>query len=262
MKGEIAMSRGLLYDSTLCIGCLECESGCAKANGLPYDDTIAAEKRASEHKFTYLKAVTAADGEEKYMRHLCMHCEEPSCASVCPVGALEKTSAGPVVYDEDKCMGCRYCMVACPFGVPKYQWADLTPAVRKCTGCSERVAKGQPTACSEACPTGATISGERTALIAEAEKRIRENPAGYQPHIFGIEEVGGTSTLFLSSVPFDQFGLKQNLPGEPLPMLTFKVLAKIPNIVTAGVVLLGGIWWISNRRDEVAQVERKRGGDK
>lgn len=256
------MSRGLLYDSTLCIGCLECESACAAANGLPYDETIAAEKKASEHKFTYVKAVQAADGEEKYMRHLCMHCEDPSCASVCPVAALEKSEAGPVVYDESACMGCRYCMVACPFGVPKYQWADLTPAVRKCTGCYERVKDGKPTACTEACPTGATISGEREALVAEAKKRIAENPSGYQPHIFGIEEVGGTNTLFLSGLPFEQFALKGSYPAEPLPMLTYKVLSKIPNIVTTGTVLLGGIWWISNRRDEVARAERKRDGEK
>ena len=258
------MSRGLLYDSTLCIGCLECESGCAAANGLPYDETIAAEKKASEHKFTYVKSVQAADGEEKYMRYLCMHCSDPACASVCPVAALEKTEAGPVVYDEDKCMGCRYCMVACPFGVPKYEWASLTPAVKKCTGCSERVSQGKPTACIEACPTGATISGERTALIAEAKKRIAENPSGYNPHIFGVEEVGGTSTFFLTSsaVSFEQFGLKGSYPGEPMPMLTFKALSKIPSIVTTGVVLLGGIYWISNRREEVARAERKRDGEK
>ena len=252
------MSRGLLYDSTLCIGCLECESGCAAANGLPYDETIAAEKKASEHKFTYLKSVQAADGEEKYMRHLCMHCSDPACASVCPVTALTKSEAGPVVYDEDKCMGCRYCMVACPFGVPKYEWASLTPAVKKCTGCFDRVSKGLATACSESCPTGATISGERDALIAEAQKRIRENPDGYDPHIFGLEEVGGTSTLFLSSVPFEKFGLATNLPGDPLPMLTYRVLSKIPTVVTTGMVLLGGIYWISNRREEVARAESKR----
>ncbi len=256
------MSNGLLYDATLCIGCLECESGCAAANGLPYDDTIAAEKKASEHKFTYVKAVQSAEGEDKYMRHLCMHCSDPACASVCPVAALTKTAEGPVVYDEDKCMGCRYCMIACPFGVPKYEWSSLTPAVKKCTGCFERVKAGKQTACTEACPTGATMSGERTALIAEAQKRIRENPSGYDPHIFGVEEVGGTSTLFLSSVPFEQFGLKGSYPAEPMPMLTFKALSKIPSIVTTGAVLLGGVYWITNRRDEVARVERKRDGEK
>jgi formate dehydrogenase iron-sulfur subunit len=256
------MSRGLLFDSTLCIGCLECESGCAAENGLPYDETIAAAKKSSEHKFTYINAVQADDGEEKYMRHLCMHCTDPACVSVCPVAALEKTEAGPVVYDADKCMGCRYCMVACPFGVPKYEWASLTPEIKKCTGCYERVREGKPTACSEACPTGATISGERTALIAEAQKRIRENPDGYYPHVFGVEEVGGTSTFFLSSVPFEEFGLKGDYPAEPLPMLTFKALSKIPSIVTTGVVLLGGIYWITNRRDDVARVERNDDGEK
>jgi formate dehydrogenase iron-sulfur subunit len=247
------MSYGLLFDGTLCIGCQECEAGCAQTNGLPWNEEMLAEAKASDRKYTFIKTV---DGD-KYMRHLCMHCEDPSCASVCPVGAFTKTAAGPVIYDESKCMGCRYCMVACPFGVPKYEWGELIPGVRKCTGCYERVTQGLSTACAEACPTGATISGERDALIAEAKRRLAENPDGYYPHVFGIDEVGGTSTIFLSAVPFDRFGLKSEYPSEPLPKLTYDVLSKIPNVVTVGFVLLGGVWWITNRRDEVAKAEAK-----
>lgn len=247
------MGKGVLYDSTLCIGCQECEAGCAQANGLPWDESMMRETRAFDKKYTFIKTVD----EDKYMRHLCMHCEDPSCASVCPVGALTKTAEGPVIYDEDKCMGCRYCMLACPFGVPKYEWTSLTPAVRKCTGCYDRVSKGLPTACSEACPTGATITGTREELLAEASRRIAENPEGYINHIFGEREVGGTSTLFISATPFEKFGLPTQYPNEALPDLTYRVLSKIPNIVVVGSALLGGIYWITSRRDEVASVEGK-----
>jgi formate dehydrogenase iron-sulfur subunit len=242
------MSRALLYDATLCIGCKQCEQACAEQNGLPYDDTTAAESVQSDHKFTVVLTK-----EDKFMRKLCMNCEDPSCASVCPVGALHKTSAGPVVYEADRCMGCRYCMVACPFNVPKYEWGKLLPRVRKCTMCSDRVLAGKPTACAEICPTGATKFGERDELIAEARQRIRDNPANYVDHIYGLTEVGGTSVLLLSSMPFEEFGYKAI--NQPLPMLTYQVLSKIPDFVPLGGILLGGVWWITHRREEVAVAE-------
>ena len=148
---------------------------------------------------------------DKYMRHLCMNCLDPTCASVCPVGAMQKTAEGPVTYDVTRCIGCRYCMVACPFSVPKYEWDKTNPRVRKCDMCADRVRAGQQTACADACPTGATKFGERDALIAEARDRIAQNPGQYINHIYGLEEVGGTSVLLLSSVPFANFGY----PGEP-----------------------------------------------
>lgn len=246
------MPKALLFDSTACVGCKECESACATANGLPYDETIAAEKKTSAHKYTSV----VDHGDEKYMRSLCMHCDDPSCASVCPVGALVKTAAGPVTYDADKCMGCRYCMVACPFDVPKYEWSKAIPAVRKCIMCADRVAAGGQTACSEACPTGATIFGERDELLSEARKRIRENPGHYVNHIYGEREVGGTSVLKIAGQPFATFGMRTNLGNDALPQLTGRVLEHIPDVVTVGATLLGGIYWITNRRDVVASVEK------
>ena len=120
------MSKALLYDATICIGCKQCESGCAQQNQLPYDDSVAAEPVQSAHKYTVVLTK-----DEKFMRRLCMHCEHPACASACPVGALHKTTEGPVVYDVWKCIGCRYCMVACAFSQPKYEWRSLNPRVRK-----------------------------------------------------------------------------------------------------------------------------------
>jgi len=157
-------------------------------------------------------------------------------------------------------MGCRYCMLACPFGIPKYEWTKVLPGIRKCILCSDRIAAGKPTACAEACPTGATFFGERDDLLGEARKRLRENRDAYIQHIYGENEVGGTSVLMLSSIPFATFGLPQ--PGtRPLPNLTGDIIEHIPDVATAGLVLLGGIWWITNRRELVARAE-KNGGEK
>jgi formate dehydrogenase iron-sulfur subunit len=245
------MSKAILYDSTLCIGCKLCEGACAERWGLPYDEKIAAEETISAHKLT-----TIETHGERYSRRLCMNCAQPACASVCPVGALQKTALGPVVYDESKCMGCRYCMQACPFQVPSYEWNARLPKMRKCDMCSERQQAGKLTACGEACPVGATKCGDRDALVAEARQRLAEKPDQYYGKIYGLTEAGGTSVLYLSSVPFEQIGLRVGIPQEPLPALTWRVLELVPDIVTTGSVLLGGIWWITNRRSEV---ERKEG---
>jgi formate dehydrogenase iron-sulfur subunit len=246
------MSRAILYDSTLCVGCRACEAACSERWGLPYNDKIAAEEKISAHKLT-----TIETHGERYTRRLCMNCQQPACASVCPVGALQKTALGPVVYDASKCMGCRYCMQACPFQVPSYEWDRRLPRVRKCDMCYERQSQGKATACSEACPVGATITGDRDEMIAEARKRIAEKPADYHPKIFGLSEVGGTSVFYLSAVPFEQLGMGGNIPQESLPETTWRVLELLPDVVSTGCVLLGGIWWITNRRSEVAAKEDK-----
>ncbi len=246
------MSKAILYDSTLCIGCKACEGACAERWGLPYNDRIAAEERISAHKLTAIET-----HGERFSRRLCMHCEEPACASVCPVGAVQKTVLGPVVYNPDKCIGCRYCMQACAFQVPSYEWDQRLPKMRKCDMCFARQTRGEPTACAAACPVGATICGDRDALLAEARRRLAEKPGSYYGRIYGLKEAGGTSVLYLSAVPFEQIGLRANVPQEPLPALTWRVLGLVPDVVSTGSVLLGGIWWITNRRTEVAKAEGK-----
>lgn len=246
------MSKAILYDATLCIGCKQCEGACAQQNNLPYDDKVAAESVQSEHKFTVV-----LNQNDKFMRRLCQHCEHPACASVCPVGAFHKTAAGPVVYDVWKCLGCRYCMVACAFSVPKYEWGALNPRVRKCIMCPDRVAEGKQTACAEICPVGATKFGDRDALVAEAQDRLRQNPSNYVPHIYGLNEVGGTSVLLLSAVPFQQFGLPnlERIGDTPLPEYTGRVMELMPDFIPLWALILGGVYWVSNRRQEVAEVE-------
>ncbi|HWU38158.1 MAG TPA: 4Fe-4S dicluster domain-containing protein, partial [Candidatus Acidoferrum sp.] len=133
--------------------------------------------------------------------------------------------------------------------------------VRKCDMCADRLAVGRPTACAEACPTGATKFGDRDELIAEAKERISKKSSQYVNQVYGLNEVGGTSVLMLSSVPFKEFGL--NPPTEPLPLLTYRVLSHVPDLVSLGGVLLGGVWWITRRRTEVAAKEaesEKSGG--
>ena len=246
------VSKAILYDSTMCIGCRLCEKGCAEHHKLPYNDAIASEEKLSAHKLT---AITTHG--DKFMRRLCMNCLEPTCVSVCPVGALQKSANGPVTYDASRCMGCRYCMFACPFQVPTYQWNSRLPVVKKCDMCADRVAAGLQTACAEICPTGATKFGERDDLIAEARERVASNPSQYNQHIYGIQEVGGTSVLLLASAPVEQLGVRAGLPITPMPLLTWRALSEIPNIVTVAGVLLGGIWWLSHRREEVEIAEGK-----
>ena len=244
------MARAILYDSTRCVGCRECEKACSGRWGLEYNDQIAAVEKTSVQKL-----MTIRTHGEHFVRKSCMHCEEPACVSVCPVGAFTKTASGAVVYDGSKCMGCRYCMAACPFQAPAYEWNSRLPKVAKCDLCSDRAASGQPTRCSESCPAEATITGERDDLIREAKKRIAENPGQYVDRIYGVQEVGGTSVLMLSGVPFEQLGYRTDLPTRALPAYTWDVLQHIPDTVGVGGVLLSGIYWLTARKQKVAAAE-------
>jgi len=242
--------RAILVDISRCVGCGACSAACKEANGLP--DTE--ETQLSATAWTAL-----AEKGDYYVRNLCRHCTDPTCVSVCPVGAFVKTAEGPVIYDGDKCIGCRYCMTACPFQVPRYEWTSRAPLVRKCIMCHERVKNGQMTACAEACPESATVFGYRDEMIAEARRRIAENPGQYVDHIYGEHEVGGTNVLFLSPVPFEELGFRMDLGNDALPELTWEALKKIPNLVTASGVALGGLWWLINRRATVDHLRYESG---
>ncbi len=240
------MSVGLLFDSTKCIGCGGCTAACKEQNNLP----LPIEPVTTAYTWTI---VEKRDGA--FVRRLCMHCLEPTCVSVCPVGALQKSASGGVVYDAGKCIGCRYCIMACPFGVPKYQWDRAIPVVGKCVLCPDRVKAGLATACATVCPTGATLFGDRDALAREARARIDAEPAKYVDHVYGLEEAGGTSVLMLSGVPFERLGMKTDVPRQPLPLLTWQILSKVPDFVILAGAFLFGLHWITHRRDEVRQAE-------
>jgi formate dehydrogenase iron-sulfur subunit len=238
------MRAGLLIDTTRCVGCQACSAACKEQNNLPLE----IEAQTTAYTWT-----TVEKHGGTFVRRLCFHCLTPTCVSACPVGALIKTPAGPVVYDATKCIGCRYCIMACPFGVPKYQWDTAVPIVGKCILCSERLEAGLPTACASVCPTGATLFGERDALLREAHARIEHNRDLYVDRVYGEEEAGGTSVLMLSATSFRNLGLNTNVPHDPLPVLTWRVLSKVPDFVIVAGVLLYGIHWITARRDVVQQ---------
>lgn len=240
--------KAMLIDITLCVGCNACQEACKKENNLAEGE----EKKLSPSAYTALE-----EHDGVFVRRMCQHCEEPTCASVCPVGAFTKTPEGPVLYDENKCIGCRYCMQACPFQVPRYEWSSTYPRVQKCIFCHGRITQGLQPACAEACPTGATKFGNRDDLLREALERIKAEPTKYVNKIYGQHEVGGTSILYITNVPFEQLGFKTELQATALPTLTWDALSKIPGVVTVGGVFLYGIWWITNRRTEVQRFERK-----
>jgi formate dehydrogenase iron-sulfur subunit len=146
-------------------------------------------------------------------------------------------------------------MVACPFQVPVYEWHSRLPRMRKCDMCADLLVKDQATRCSTVCPMNATITGERGALLAEARKRIADNPTQYYPEVYGVAEAGGTSVLVIAAVPFSQIGYNTGIPKSPMPAFTWAVLQHIPQVVAVGTVLLGGIYWITNRREDVAREE-------
>jgi formate dehydrogenase iron-sulfur subunit len=230
---------GLLFDSTVCIGCEACAAACKEKNNLPGP----IEKRTTAYTWT-----TVERRGNAYVRRMCLHCEQPTCASVCPVGAFSKDPRGPVLYDADRCIGCRYCIMACPFDVPKYQWDRAVPIVQKCTLCADAIAADQSPACAAVCPSGATMFGDRDSLIREARARVSAFPNRYASKVFGVDEVGGTSVLLLSSVPLTTVGFRQLNRQEPIPMITWRVLTHIPDFVTVSGALLMGIAWITNRR--------------
>jgi formate dehydrogenase iron-sulfur subunit len=289
------MSHAILVDLSECVGCGACRDACRQIHHFPQEESTS----LNAQNFTTLRKTETKDGQEVFTRQLCQHCQDPACASACLVGALEKTRDGAVTWDNDKCIGCRYCMVACPFDIPKYEWDSNNPKVRKCTMCHKErhvtadlkvdtsgfvlAANGKrlnidgrdvtskdrdmiiemttnsdgkrASACSVACPIGATLFGDRTELLAEAQRRLRENPDTYVQKIYGQKEVGGTSVFYVSSVPFEKLGFMTKLDTEALPQRTWRVLEKIPDIVMTAGVALGAVYWITNRREEVRKFE-------
>jgi len=240
----MANTRAILVDVTKCIGCRSCEQACKQIHGFPLD---------TEAKLSPTALTVVEERGDHFVRRMCMHCQDPACASACLVGALKKTAAGPVTYDGAKCIGCRYCLVACPFSVPRYEWSKLVPYVKKCDMCAARQAKGEQPACVEACPVQASIVGNRDDILDEAQRRILGD-SKYVRHIYGSDEAGGTSVFYISDVPFEKLGFVA-APRQPLPVLTASALGDGPTVIVVGGAVLAGLYWITQRRAQVALAE-------
>lgn len=227
----------MLIDTTLCEGCRSCEEACNEKNRLPRPDVPFDEESVFEEvRDTLPGAYTVVNRYPNpknpknpiFVRRQCMHCNQPACASACLVRGLEKTRAGPVIYNRERCMGCRYCMISCPFDAPKFEYGSPSPYIQKCSFCYDRQMEGKIPACAEACPTGGTLFGSRRELLEVARERIYKNPGRYVHHIYGEREVGGTGWLYLSAVPFDTIGFRTDLGTKPYPELTAGFLYGVP----------------------------------
>lgn len=247
-------ARGVLVDTTKCVGCRACEAACAEANGLPAptdNEAIFDKPRVTNpDTYTVVNRYNVRQQEERFIKRQCMHCVDAACAAACPVRALQKTAAGPVIYDGSRCLGCRYCMLSCQFGIPQFEYNKPVPYVRKCTFCATRQAQGLKPACAEVCPSGALTFGKRSELLEEAKTRIYQNPSQYVHHVYGEREAGGTSWLYISDVPLEQLGLPGGLDDKPYPQLASTALGAVPMILTLWPPILMGLHAITKRREE------------
>lgn len=271
-------AQGMLFDATVCIGCKACMSACKEYNRLPpehyhphniWDDPV----DLSAKTVNIVKLYTNGSGEVKdrefdgysFIRRLCMHCVDPACVSACPVSALTKDKkTGVVRYNKDNCIGCRYCQIACPYNVPKFQWDSSFPQIVKCQLCDHRLAQGGYSACCEFCPTGASIFGNTNDLLKEAKRRLslttgqmadyplhrvdsadktQRKVMPYINHIYGAREGGGAQVLMLANVPFNKLGLpalgdaSQASRSETLYHTLYKGMI-VPYVILGGLFFL------------------------
>ncbi len=257
-------SIGVLHDTTLCLGCRRCEEACNKVNALPGPEkpfkdlnVLDDHRRTTSIAYTVVNKFKDEKGSPVYSKFQCNHCLEPACASACFVKAFQKTEKGAVTYDASVCVGCRYCMVACPFNVPAYEYESaFSPRVMKCTMCHPRLMEGKLPSCVQSCPAEALTFGIRDDLLKIARERIRKHPDKYVDHIYGESEMGGTSWLYLSGMPFSEIGMREDLGVTPAPELTAGALGAVPIVVGLWPVLLTGVYAMSKRKEKIAADEQ------
>lgn len=241
----------VLIDTTLCTGCERCVVACKEQNHLGKDEPWREQKSISDLSATRWSTIVPRP-HRHYVRTQCHHCLEPACVSACIVGALTVAPTGAVVYDRDRCMGCRYCMLACPYGIPRYQWDRNTPRIQKCTLCEPRLEQGRPPACVEACPEKAMLFGTRDEMLAEGHRRIEATPGRYIPRVWGEKEFGGTSVMYVSDISLDFLKVKPGTQNDVFPQLTWAALKKVPGVIVGVGALMVGTYWVIGRRMHIA----------
>ncbi|MFH2002451.1 MAG: 4Fe-4S dicluster domain-containing protein [Planctomycetota bacterium] len=247
----------ILIDVTRCTGCERCAAACVEANHLdPKSADVARATLKDGLSANRLSSLLSVDSG-RFAKKSCMHCLEPSCAEACLVGGITKTPEGPVIYDPDKCIGCRYCMLACPFHIPRYEWDKTVPFMKKCDMCSDRLRQGKRPACVEACPQNALSFGERQQMLDAAHERIKAQPDKYIQHLWGEEEWGGTSVLYISDVDLGALGWPAD-SSVPIPTLTKPLISMTPFIGTGVASCLLGLHWIVQRRMRLADEKVSR----
>jgi formate dehydrogenase beta subunit len=239
---------GLLYDATKCIGCKACVSKCAEVNGMAPDTGDSGGKWQMPEDLNCqtrnIIKLFQGGGEESFVKQQCMHCLDPACVTACPFNALSKDGINGIVgWDGSKCLGCRYCEVACPYEVPKFEWQTVNPRIVKCELCAHRLAVGQEPGCTEVCPTKAVIFGKREKLLADAHARIEEAPKGtyFENRVYGETEGGGTQMLYLSAVDFTKLGLP-DLPKSSIAHWGTKVHGTVYKYMTGPLVVFAGMF--------------------
>lgn len=249
---------GVLVDTTRCVGCRSCEAACNKEQKMPepdvpFDDASVFEdkRRPTEAALTVVNRYDTGSGPV-YRKIQCNHCNEPACLTSCFVNAYTKTKEGAVVYNPKICVGCRNCMIACPFNVPGYSYSSaFNPVVKKCIFCYDtRLKYGKPPACVESCPQEVLKFGKRADLLKLAHERIRETPDRYFDKVYGEKEVGGTGWLYLSSVPFDQVGFDTTLQNEPIISNVKDFLSMVPMVLAIWPALFSGIHLLSTKNKD------------
>jgi len=246
----------ILVDVTKCIGCEKCVTACIEKNDLDlqrsYFDRETSRDGLSADRLLSIKKIDP----DRFARYSCMHCADPACVSACIVGGITKSKEGPVIYDCDKCIGCRYCMLACPFHIPRYEWNDTKPFMKKCDMCYDRIKENKLPACVEACPQKALIFGDRNKLLKHAHSLMKNNHGKYLNHIWGQKEYGGTSILFISDIDLTKLGWP-NKQTVPVPEHTEPLIKETPVIgLTVGGFLVG-LNWIIKRRNELTAENNK-----
>jgi len=281
---------GILYDSTLCVGCNACMSACKEANNKKpemHGDQQLWDKPQdlSASTLNIIKRYSSGTGEHKdqeedgyaFIKRQCLHCVDPSCVTACPVSALAKDKeTGIVTYDKDACIGCRYCQVACPYNIPKFEWDDFYPEIVKCQLCSHLIAQGGISACCSVCPTGASLFGPVALLREETRRRLQMKPGKrykfpvssidsgkwhefeapkYERHVYGQDELGGTQVMYMSAVPFEKFGLP-SFPKESFVSMASGIQYAIYKGMVYPLVVLAGLIFMAKKNKNSEEAEQ------